>query len=311
MNALLNLALLLLATTQALAQTALAPPATDPLAQAKSLLRENSLPAAEAALRAEIAANPKSPDARYLLGLVLHRENKPKDSLAAYTQAAAITPPHSEDLRIVALDYVLLDDYPDAIHWLERSLAADPRNAEAWYALGRAYYTQQRFGEAADSFRKTLSHAPGSVKAQNNLGLALDGLNRTEEAMEAYRAAIQPKTNSSGAGNLGSEQPRLNLAIDLIHRDRLSEALPLLKEAAAISPSDPKIYEQLGHLYLQQGRLPEAQSSLSRAVELSPGSPALHFLLGQVYRRQGLDEEAKTEFARSAQLSGTHSSDKE
>lgn len=129
--------------------------------------------------------------------------------------------------------------------------------------------------------------------------------------MEAYRAAIQPKTNSSGAGNLGSEQPRLNLAIDLIHRDRLSEALPLLKEAAATSPSDPKIYEQLGHLYLQQGRLPEAQSSLSRAVELSPGSPALHFLLGQVYRRQGLDEEAKTEFACSAQLSGTHSSDKE
>lgn len=104
------------------------------------------------------------------------------------------------------------------------------------------------------------------MKAQNNLGLALDGLNRTEEAMEAYRAAIQPKTNSSGAGNLGSEQPRLNLAIDLIHRDRLSEALPPLKEAAATSPSDPKIYEQLGHLYL-----PARQTSRGSELPLPSG----------------------------------------
>jgi Flp pilus assembly protein TadD len=108
-------------------------------------------------------------------------------------------------------------------------------------------------------------------------------------------------------GKPPSEQPMLNLAIVLIHHGRSEEALPLLKKAVTIAPRDPKIREQLGHLYLQEGKLVEAQQEFEAAVALSPDSSAFHFLLGQVYRRQGLDVKAKTEFSRASELNGSHS----
>ena len=52
-----------------------------------------------------------------MLGFVLNRENRPVESLEFYTKAAAITRPTADDLKIVGLDYVLLDDYAERPHY--------------------------------------------------------------------------------------------------------------------------------------------------------------------------------------------------
>src|SRR5262249_43267368 len=103
---------------------AVSPGATDALLyEAKSLVHLEKFAAADTALRSYLKLHPDSSDALYMLGFVLNRENRPADSLAAYTQAAAITKPTAEDLKIVGLDYVLLDDYSDAIKWLEKAVS--------------------------------------------------------------------------------------------------------------------------------------------------------------------------------------------
>lgn len=102
------------------------------LMQAKSLFNLDESAAAEPVLHIYLEQNPKSSPALYLLGYVLQLQNKPRESLEAFTRAAAITTPRPEDLRLVALDYILLDDYDDAIHWLRRCIATDPDIAEAW-----------------------------------------------------------------------------------------------------------------------------------------------------------------------------------
>jgi len=85
------------------------------LLEGKSLANIGKFSEADGALRRYTLLHPESADAFFMLGFVLHREDKPADSLRAYTQAAALNTPKAEDLRIVGLDYVLLDDYPDAI----------------------------------------------------------------------------------------------------------------------------------------------------------------------------------------------------
>jgi Flp pilus assembly protein TadD len=179
----------------------------------------------------------------------------------------------------------------------------DPKNAEAWYGLGRIRYTQQCFQEAATCFERSLVLDPRSVKAKNNLGLSYEGLNRTDDAISAYRQAIEWQQGSAHP----SEQPLLNLGIALLHQGKLPEAEQLLTQAAAIAPRDANIREQLGHLYLQTRELPKAQAQFEQAVALSPKNPALHFLLGRVYRAEGEDKKAKAEFARSEELSGYRS----
>ena len=127
------------ATLFAKAETA-APGATDALVfEARSLVHLQDFSAAESALRRYLAAHGNSDEALYLLGFVLERENRAKESLEIYTRAAALKTPTGDDLKIVGLDYVLLNDYPDAIKWLEKAVQMEPKNKEAWYYLGRAY----------------------------------------------------------------------------------------------------------------------------------------------------------------------------
>jgi tetratricopeptide (TPR) repeat protein len=117
-----------------------APARTDALLyRAKCLVHLQEFREAEPALRAYLQSHRRSADALYMLGFVLNREDRPADSLAAYTEAAAIAPPSSDDLKIVGLDYVLLNDYGDAIKWLEQAVALDASNKDAWYFLGRAH----------------------------------------------------------------------------------------------------------------------------------------------------------------------------
>ena len=92
-----------------------APGKTDALLySAKASIHLQKFGDAENALRRYLERNPESANGYYLLGYVLNRENRPAESLEIYTRAAKITPPTGDDLKIVALDYELLNDNPAA-----------------------------------------------------------------------------------------------------------------------------------------------------------------------------------------------------
>ena len=270
---------------------------------AKQSLLRGQFEEAEKALRRAIATGAPCPDAHFLLAYALLRQNRPKESLAEYTSAARLRTPTPEDLRNVALDYVLLKDYPDADHWIRRALLVNANDSENWYVLGRIRYSTGEFPGAVKAFDQTLLLAPGSVKAENNLGLAYEGLNQPDKAIDAYRLAIALGETSGKP----SEQPMINLAILLAHRSDLDAALALLERAVILAPEDVGVREHLGHVYLERNELPEAQVQLEKAVALSPQDARLHFLLGQVYRRERISDKADFEFSRSASLNGTHS----
>ena len=259
---------------------------------------------AAADLRSLLKSDQSSAKAHSMLAYCMLRMGDAKGSLAEYTRSASLARPDSKDLQNVAKDYALLHDLTDADHWMVLAVKMDPKDAEAWYGLGRIRYTQQRFQDSADCFERALVLDPQSVKAENNLGLSYEGLNRTEDATVAYRNAIKWQKDSLHP----SEQPLLNLGIVLLHQGKLPEAEQLLTQAASIAPRDANIREQLGHLYLQTNELPKAQFQFEQAIVLNPKNPALHFLLGRVYRAEGEDEKAKIEFARSELLSGYRSS---
>jgi Flp pilus assembly protein TadD len=277
--------------------------AGSPLASARQLIYQDKYAEAETALRSYLTDHQASADARFLLAYSLFREDKAKDSLNEYTHASRLRTPTAEDLRYVALDYVLLNDYADADKWMSQSLAWNDKDFETWYGLGRIRYTENLFQDAVRCFAQALTLNPKSVKAENNLGLTYQALNRTGDAVAAYRQAIAWQQ----ASDQPSEQPLLNLATVLVDRDQLDQALPLLQQAVAIAPRDAKIREQLGRLYFRKQQWSQSQTEFEEAVSLEPDSAPLHFLLGQAYRRDGNTAKANAEFARAAALNGAHS----
>ncbi len=275
------------------------------LAHARALLDAGSLAESEATLRGQLAKDPSSADARFLLGYVLFREKKPSESLAEFTAGAKFRRPQSDDLKIVASDYVMLGDFSDADRWFSQVVAESPDDADAWYLLGRTKYNENEFAAAISSFEHALTLRPKYVEAENNIGLAWKELNETEKARGAFLASIEWQGNTPT-----DAQPFLNLGTLLADAGQNEQGLTYLTRAAELSAENPSIHEELGKVDLALQKLPEAQSELERAIALSPDTSALHYKLGQILRKEGNQVRAQQEFALCEKLNSTHSSAK-
>lgn len=274
------------------------------LDRARMLAQTSSLSEAEQAVRRYLAQNEASPEGHFLLGYVLFKAAKPKESLQEYTTGAKYQDPGAAELKIVGLDYALLEDYADADRWLKESVARNPKDAESWYYLGRTQYNENHFAEALPSFARCLALEPRHVKAEANTGLALEGLRRTDEAGAAYRLAISWEEE----GATKSAEPYIDLGSLLLQQNQNEQAVAYLRQAAELAPEEVRARERLGTAYFRLDDFSNAQAQLEKAVELAPNNAAVHYLLGQTYRKQGLTDKARAELARATELNAAHAS---
>lgn len=309
------------------------------LSDAKSLFQQSKFTDADRAVRQYLESHPNSADGHFLLGHILFREiqaeaildrqlalqaqggmgggmattpepalpkdreEKAKASLEEFTAGAKYRNPSAADLKIVAFDYIVLGDYPDADKWLTKMLEWAPNDSDGWYNLGRAKYNENRFAEAVSAFQQCLKLDPMNIKAEDNLGLSFAGLGHNEEAAAAYQQAIAWQEQSLAR----NPRPYIDLGSLLIDENRSKDAVTLLLQAIEIDPRDSKTHELLGKAYTRLEEFPKAQAELEKAVELSPQTPNLHCMLAPVYRKQGLAEKAKAEYDRCAALTGSRS----
>jgi len=235
--------------------------------------------------------------------MVAYRDAKVKESLAQFTAGAKYQTPGALDLKIVALDYLLLKDNNDADHWLTRSLQENPRDSQAWYYLGRTKYAKGQFLEAIEAFARCLKLEPRNIKAETNVGLSYEALERADEAAQALQNAITWQAENPSK----DPEPFIELGHLYVNQNQPEKAVLYLTQSIAIYPKISKAHEELGKALSQLKRFPEAQAELEKAIELTPQVPNLHCLLAPVYRKQGFNEKAKAESERCAALSGTHS----
>jgi tetratricopeptide (TPR) repeat protein len=312
----------------------------DPILAEASLLADKGMALeADRRVRQYLVVHPDSANAHFLLGHILFREiqagarlesqlavqaqapmsavkvlgadssgtkdwdEKAKASLAEFTAGAKYRSPSAGDLKVVAFDYVLLGDYPDADKWLTKMLEWAPNDSDGWYHLGRTKYSENRFAEGISAFQQCLKLDPKNVKAEDNLGLSFAGLGRNDEAAAAYQQAIAWQAQAA----LKNPGPYIDMGSLLIDENRPQDAPTFLLQATEIAPGDSRAHELLGKAYARLEELPKAQAELEKAIELSPQTPNLHCMLAPVYRKQGLAEKAKIQFDSCASLGGSHS----
>lgn len=276
---------------------------TDPVAGARSLLNAGELAKSEAELRNYLKGEPASADAHFLLGYVLFREERAKDSLAEFTAGAKDRRPGADELKVVASDYVMLGDFGDADKWFTQVVTEKPDDADAWYLLGRTKFNESDFAAAKSSLERALALRPKYVEAENNIGLSWQELNDAEKAKAAFQTAIEWQGTSPA-----DAQPFLNLATLLLDGNEADKAVAYLTRAESIAGNNPKVHEELGRAYLAQHSLSQAATEFEKAIALSPDTSALHFKLGQIYRKEGMIDRAQREFDICAKLNSAHSS---
>ena len=275
---------------------------SSPYAAEESSTISTSLGRRDLDLRAALSAQPNSPELLFAYALVLRQEGKARDSLAVYTRAAGLRKPTAEELRSVALDYVLLSDYDNAIHWLETAEQIDPQNNDVLYSLGRCYYSKDRFIEARKTFEQILVTDPHNLKAEENLGLVYDATNQPEKAEQALREAAS-RANTHGS----DEWPFLDLGGFLLDHNRPIEAISPLRSAVGIKAACSPCHEKLGRALLATHEANGGIAELEEAIRLEPENPRTHYELGRALRQAGQTEKAQQEFSISQRLYASHS----
>jgi len=170
---------------------------------------------------------------------------------------------------------------------LRDRLRQDPDNHEGWFLLGLSYRGAERFGEAAQAFRRAHELAPRNADYAAYLGEALIlGANGSPpaEAEQMFRRALELQP--------GNAQARYYLATlrdsrgD--HRGAVDALLALLREAPADAPWEPQVREAAVAIAREHridiaGRLPPArtpQTSVATAAIPGPTSEQMQAASG-------------------------------
>ena len=194
--------------------------------------------------------------------------------------------------------------------------------------MAQSCLSAKQYACAQEQFRQILLQNPDSASAHMLLGRALDGLERTPEAIAEFQAAarISPREPSVHFGlgylywessqyNQAKEEFNAELAIDPKHAEAIAylgdialknndpgAALPLLKKATDLRNDIRFTYIDLGAIYADKKMYPEATKALQRAVELDRTQSDAHYRLAKVYKAMGNEPQAQQEFAKIREL---------
>jgi tetratricopeptide (TPR) repeat protein len=198
--------------------------------------------------------------------------------------------------------------YAEAIPFLERALALDPRSIEAQSRLTSALVGRviddMTASRAADIARAeelsslALAASPRSAYAHYAKGQVLRAQHRPEEAIPYFETAIAFDRNLLGAYANVSWCKLLTGSID--------EVIPLVEQVIRLSPRDHLIglwHYWIGRVHLLQSRTDEAILWLEKARRANPALAFVHAYLASAYALQGEHHRAGAELAEARRLS--------
>lgn len=134
------------------------------------------------------------------------------------------------------------------------------------------------FDRAIELYRIVEKARPDDFSILNNLGNALSGAGRHEEAAQVLGRAARSAP--------GSAPIQLNLGNALLEAGRIDEALDCLNGAAAAFPSDANPHLALFSAYRALGREDEAYAAIAEAARRAPDSAPIQSDHGQEAARR-------------------------
>jgi tetratricopeptide (TPR) repeat protein len=158
--------------------------------------------------------------------------------------------------------------YAQAVERLKIASELMPENPQVWNHLGLAYHGAGNAEQASTAYLRALALDRNLAPVYFNLGNLYLEENKLPESTSALSTftVLQPN-NPDGWIRLSSAQLRAH------HPD---DAEKSLRRAAALSPRDPEVQNDLGLVHLQRKRPREAMQAFAQALQFqSDYSPAI------------------------------------
>jgi tetratricopeptide (TPR) repeat protein len=176
-----------------------------------------------------------------------------------------------------------------------RAVAEEAELAEAHHNLGVALEGQGKLDEARAEYERARELKPALRQAAVNLGIVLEKQGDARGAAAVYAQCVRDFPEDAVS--------RARLAALYRAAGQLDEAWRLAREALAREPRTVDAYKVLARVALQRNELDLAKLVALRAEKLDPRDPELPFTVGQVLARQGDDAGAQVQLREALALS--------
>lgn len=268
---------------------------------------------------------PDDPGILLRLALVRLRLGRAEEALVLADRAVELAP--RDGGAHAARGQVLraLRRLPEARLSLEEAVRLAPDHAAAWTALGEVLGARaEGLSAAADALRRAAGLAPRDPKPLGVLAAVMMSLGRHDEAIAAYRGAIALSADPNPAdllNNLGVALERMerreeavavlrtaslvrpdsptihdNLGNSLLSTGHSAAAEAAHRRALTLGAQGAETWSNLGNALHRQGRLDEADSAYRRAIQAMPNGVKFHTNLALNLLLSGRYEEGWREY---------------
>src|SRR4051794_37238943 len=203
-------------------------------------------------------------------------------------------PPDAAALSNQAQELAAQKQYAQAEQLWKSAIEADPKYFPALFNLGYLYFSEERFGDGVLALQRAAYANPEDFNTRYLLGASLSRLNRTDDALRAWRSAQK----------LRPDHPKL-LAMMIVEYEKgryFSEAADLARSALRLSAGDENTHYLAIKALADAGDNEGAQSVAKAAVEKFPLSPRANFEYGFHLSKSGKTEEAIAFLRKAMQL---------
>jgi len=144
-------------------------------------------------------------DAMLGMAAIAQQQGKDEAAIQYYRQVLTLDP--RDPVALAGLSAFSTGDAAGKESRLKSSLAQSPQSAALYFALGRLYSEQSRWGDAEQAFSSGLKIEPANALCAFSLATSLDHLGRSKLAAQYYQQALQLDTSgNSGFDRVQTEQ---------------------------------------------------------------------------------------------------------
>ncbi len=225
--------------------------------------------------------------------LALFNEGKYQQCFEAASRYLQQNPDSAAAHKLVGMDEYMLGNPREALTDLTRATVLAPNDPDAFYYLGRLYFSMDNATAALAAFRKAVALDPASVRDYNRLGQTYEALGQWTDAEQAYRNAIELDKDPSKK----SEWPYYNLGLLYLNNGRLEDAISYFRQALARNPAFPEAKVKLAVALSGQDPSTEALKLLEEAIQADPQNAEAHYRLAVLLTKIGKRQAAQEHFA--------------
>jgi Flp pilus assembly protein TadD len=193
-----------------------------------------------------------------------------------------------------AYEFLKANDFEFAAQACKKALVLNPQNAKAHDNLGLALFGAGKYDEAIRHLREAVAIAPDNAGARTHLGTVLAAKGMLNEAVSSLSEALRLDPNNADV--------HYNLGVAMFRLEKTDEAIRHWLHAIRLAPEDTKARYSLAVALLRLKKFSEATRYLLEVVHSKPDHVGAHHRLGLTMVRLGNIEQATVHLSEAARL---------